>query len=240
MFDKIPQDQKNRLIVGIPLFILFTVIIVLFLLIFQMLLISLGQNGTFSFEYFSTYLSLNSSNPTLSGMYLSSYTHNPIHPSHLIENVVVFVFVSLVIAIIWYARALTIPIPKYYFLLLIPIVYVVGPIVISFSTLLSANLFGYSVICNGFSGIIAALIGVGIVLLIPLTSEFSKNKLKIAKYIPHISIICIIWEFVYDFINMSGTDMTSNLPGHVGGLFFGIAIAYLLTWYLSEKNPENR
>ena len=236
-------------------FLIFTAVVCWVLWDFYFDSIYLLCTHSISEEYLQTYYWLNVSNPTISGMFLSSYSHGLMDNSHIIWNIIGYLLSSVCIVIIWYLREGTkSPIPKGYFLSLFGILYLIGPFVISVCSLPAVFLSSFPEHIAGFSGIVAALFGVCFSLIYPITSNIAKwltnQKLedeKVKKIIvfvcwnsPIICIICLIIGYIIDWGSSLGSSMQHNIFGHIGGLLFGFVTAYMLEWYLSGKKPGDR
>lgn len=224
-------------------FISFIIIILFADLIYCNYIDQLLNMGLISNEYLITHFLLNSTNPTLSGIFLSSYSHNPNNFTHIYVNLICFALISIIIGIIWIWKLIDKnPLPKGFIIFTYGIIMIIFPFIISEVCLIISSISLNQFTGFGLSGICFALVGVLIFLSIPCFISILRNddnniqkSIKCTKITRIIFIIVIsisLLFFGFGYPTYSGI-------AHMSGFLLGIALAFILEKYLPRHDTTN-
>jgi hypothetical protein len=220
-------------------FFAFTLTIYIALIAFQAAILTLVIPQEFTLHYF--YLNVNS--PNLSSMFFNHFMHNPWSISHMTENILAFLFLSVMLFI---AAAIVLPasgysLPKHFFPAIF-LVYAAGlPFALSGISIWAGRIFG-KMLVSGFSGFNFALLGLLFFLMLfwgytRILKEQPANPLSPYKLL--FGAIFMI-GLVIAAIMLDLKNPNVCIFAHLGGFLLGLLIPAMVGIVLMSESMKQK
>jgi len=183
------------------------------------------------------YIILSLESPTLTAMFMSSYFHNITDPDHLFSNYFNTIFMMAVIWLIWFV---VMPLkgfdrPKHFLMINIGAFLLILPFFVSIVSLYFCRIFEKTYTL-GFSGIVYALFGLFIYLILMMFYETAIDSGLDTVYMVHLLLLSAgLLIIIPVFAILSEIGDSINVFGHLAGFSFGIIFPSITGIKLTKK-----
>jgi hypothetical protein len=218
----------------------FGTFVIIVLIIFQVIVLEALYFQLISSDIFNIFINLSFTNPQISAMYFSNFTHQFTF-IHIFFNVVMF-FLAIVLVMALHKIVTNYSVfnesPRILVTKLFILIFILLPLPISGLSILFGGFVGLPG-CIGFSGITYAILGYFEYLLIVLaifihkTNYFSGFRKSVVYILPIFFVI-----FILSLIMTSDINPDTNYPGHIFGFLLGIIFPFFLNIIFNGKMKQ--